>query len=134
MKESFKLKILTPRRVVEEINITKMIVYTDAGEVTILPNHVEYLANVEISIVTLFFGENSKEYATSGGVIHFDAAKNLAVLTVNSICSAEEVDVVKLKEEEKSLEEELNNAKSIQEHKLAERNLKQVINQLSLKK
>lgn len=134
MNNAFKLKILTPLKALDEIEVTKICVVTDNGEVTILPNHVEYLANVEISLLKIYQKDKELIYAVNGGAIHYDQKNNTAILTLNAIYSAEEIDIIKLKEEEKNIANQLKEAKSVEEHKLAERNLKRIINQLSLKK
>lgn len=134
MNNTFKLKILTPLKAHDELEVNKICVVTDNGEVTILPDHVEYLANIEISLLKIYIGEKELSYAVNGGAIHYDAKNNRAILTVNSIYSPEEIDIIKLKEEEKNIENQLKEAKSVDDHKLAERNLKRIINQLSLKK
>ena len=129
-----QLKILTPLKAEDEIKVNKICVVTDNGEITILPDHVEYLANVEISLLKIFTSDKELVYAVNGGAIHYDSKNNRAILTVNSIYSPEEIDIIKLKEEEKNIENQLKEAKSVEDHKLAERNLKRIINQLSLKK
>ena len=134
MNSTFKLKILTPLKAEDEIEVNKICVDTDNGEITILPDHVEYLANVEISLLKIFTSDKELVYAVNGGAIHYDSKNNRAILTVNSIYSPEEIDIIKLKEEEKNIENQLKEAKSVEDHKLAERNLKRIINQLSLKK
>ncbi len=134
MNSTFKLKILTPLKAEDEIKVNKICVVTDNGEITILPDHVEYLANVEISLLKIFTSDKELVYAVNGGAIHYDSKNNRAILTVNSIYSPEEIDIIKLKEEEKNIENQLKEAKSVEDHKLAERNLKRIINQLSLKK
>ncbi len=134
MNSTFKLKILTPLKAEDEIEVNKICVVTDNGEITILPDHVEYLANVEISLLKIFTSDKELVYAVNGGAIHYDSKNNRAILTVNSIYSPEEIDIIKLKEEEKNIENQLKEAKSVEDHKLAERNLKRIINQLSLKK
>lgn len=134
MNSTFKLKILTPLKAEDEIEVNKICVVTDNGEITILPDHVEYLANVEISLLKIFTSNKELVYAVNGGAIHYDSKNNRAILTVNSIYSPEEIDIIKLKEEEKNIENQLKEAKSVEDHKLAERNLKRIINQLSLKK
>ena len=134
MNNAFKLKIFTPLKALDEIEVTKICVVTDNGEVTILPNHVEYLANVEISLLKIYRKDKELIYAVNGGAIHYDQKNNTAILTSNAIYSPEEIDIIKLKEEEKNIANQLKEAKSVEEHKLAERNLKRIINQLSLKK
>lgn len=134
MNNAFKLKILTPLKALDEIEVTKICVVTDNGEVTILPNHVEYLANVEISLLKIYRKDKELIYAVNGGAIHYDQKNNTAILTLNAIYSPEEIDIIKLKEEEKNIANQLKETKSVEEHKLAERNLKRIINQLSLKK
>lgn len=132
MEKSFKIKIITPRKVVEEEGITEMRVITDKGEITILPNHAEYLANIEISILKLFRNTETKSLAVGGGVIHFDESANTANLIISSVYSETDINVEKLKEQEAHYEEKLKGEAILNEHKLAERNLRQIINQLSL--
>ena len=51
MTNHFTLEILTPRKKFPPREINSLIVFTDNGQVTILSNHEEYLANVTISLL-----------------------------------------------------------------------------------
>ncbi len=127
------LKIVTPEKVYDEEEVSSITVVTDNGEVTILPNHTEYLANVEISLLNINKDGNDEKFAVGGGAIRFDETSNSAILILNSICSSDEVDVIKLKRQEDILRNELSSAKSLNEQKIAERNLREILNRLSLK-
>ena len=96
MDKKFHLKIVTPEKIYEEKEIDRLTVLTSEGEVTILPNHVEYLANIEISVLTVANNQKEKHYAVGGGAIHFIESTNTAVLVLNSIIAVENIDVEKL--------------------------------------
>lgn len=127
------LKIVTPEKVYTEEKVSFITVVTDNGEVTILPNHTEYLANIEISVLTIDKDGHREKFAVGGGAIRFDEINNVAILILNSICSPDEVDIIKLKRQEEILRSEISSAKSLNEQKVAERNLKEIINRMSLK-
>ena len=95
MDKKFHLKIVTPEKIYEDKEIDCLTILTSEGEVTILPNHVEYLANVEISVLTVKSNDKEKHYAVGGGAIHFIENTNTAVLVLNSIIAVENIDVEK---------------------------------------
>lgn len=133
MDKVFNLKIVTPEKIYTKVDVSSMTLVTDNGEVTILPNHTEYLANVEISILKINCEGRNKLFAVGGGAFRFDEKNNAAILILNSIYSSEDVDVVKLKRKEEILRSEIASAKSLLEQKEAERHLRDIINRLSLK-
>lgn len=133
MENYFNLLIITPEGIYDKEEVNSIKVLSDNGEVEILPNHVEYLGNVDISILEINKNNETKHYAVGGGCIHFVGETNTCRITLSSIFSVEQVDVLKLKKEQIELEKRLKQQLSNEEHKIAERNLRQAINALSLK-
>ena len=88
--EEQEIDRVTPEKVFEEQEIDRLTFLSSEGEVVILPHHVEYLANIEISVLSITKDGKEKHYAVGGGAIHFNETKNLATLTLNSIIAVED--------------------------------------------
>ena len=85
MPNQFKLEIYTPQKVYQTSLIDSLTVQTELGQLTILPNHVEFLANVDISVLIITKNGEEQHYAVGGGVIHFKSKENTAILVLHSI-------------------------------------------------
>lgn len=96
MPNQFKLEIYTPQKVYQTSLIDSLTVQTELGQLTILPNHVEFLANVDISVLIITKNGEEQHYAVGGGVIHFKSKENTAILVLHSIETVEEIDEVKV--------------------------------------
>ena len=131
--ESFTVEVVTPHKVYEPFLATKLIVTTDAGEINILSNHAEYIANVEISPLTIYQGDKVTHYAVGGGAIRFDENKNKATLILNSFKSVEDINLTKIEISKKKWQEKLLEDSSTFEHKQAELHLKRIINEMTTK-
>ena len=128
MDKKFHLKIVTPEKIYEDKEIDCLTILTSEGEVTILPNHVEYLANVEISVLTVKSNDKEKHYAVGGGAIHFIENTNTAVLVLNSI-----IDVEKTRHLQEEAERKLKTELSRLEHQEEERELRKAMIELFAK-
>lgn len=134
MINHFTLEILTPRKKFPPREINSLIVFTDNGQVTILSNHEEYLANVTISLLTIVNENNQKEfYAINGGALHFINSLNKCILMVNNIFKADEIDAQKVEEERINAENALKSSTSTLEHKSAEMLLRKALNKKTIK-
>lgn len=133
MDKKFFLKIVTPDKVYETQEIDKLSVLTSEGEVSILPNHVEYLANIEISILTIFKDNKEKHYAVGGGAIHFIEKENTAYLVLTNIIAVEDIDVEKSRKLQEEAERKLKTDLSRLEHREEERELKKALTELLAK-
>ncbi len=133
MDTNFHLKIVTPESVYENKDIERLTVLTSEGEVTILPNHVEYLANIEISVLSVQSNGKEKHYAVGGGAIHFIESTNTAVLVLNSIIAVENIDVEKSRRLQEEAERKLKTELSRLEHQEEERELRKAITELFAK-
>ena len=133
MDKKFHLKIVTPEKIYEDKEIDCLTILTSEGEVTILPNHVEYLANVEISVLTVKSNDKEKHYAVGGGAIHFIESTNTAVLVLNSIIAVENIDVEKTRKLQEEAERKLKTELSRLEHQEEERELRKAMIELFAK-
>ena len=133
MEKTFNLKIVTPEKVYEDTLVDKIIVLTSDGEVSILPHHIEYLANVEISVLTITKDGKDKHYAVGGGAIHFIENTNTAVLVLNSIIAVENIDVEKTRHLQEEAERKLKTELSRLEHQEEERELRKAMIELFAK-
>lgn len=133
MNPKFYVQIVTPQKVFETHEVDALTVLTSEGEVTIQANHEEYLANVEISVLTLTTDGKAKHYAVGGGAIHFVESKNTAVLVLESIIAVENIDIEKSRHLQEEAEKKLKTELSRLEHKEEERQLRKAITELFAK-
>ncbi len=133
MEKTFNLKIVTPEKVYEDTLVDKIIVLTSDGEVSILPHHIEYLANVEISVLTITKDGKDKHYAVGGGAIHFIESTNTAFLVLNGIIAVENIDIDKTRKLQEEAQKKLQTDLSRLEHKEQERELRKAMIELMAK-
>ncbi len=133
MPNQFKLEIYTPQKVYQTSLIDSLTVQTELGQLTILPNHVEFLANVDISVLIITKNSEEQHYAVGGGVIHFKSKENTAILVLHSIETVEEIDEVKVLKAKQEAEEKLKTQISYEEQKEAELSLRRAINMINFR-
>lgn len=134
MENTFKIKIVTPTEVIEKCDVKSILVVTDNGESEIHPFHSEYLANIDISILTINYIDLTKHFVVGGGAIHFKNEENECVLILNSIKQVEDLSLENIKEKEIELNKKLENSKSTIEHHQAELKLKRFLVEKEAKK
>jgi len=108
-----KFKIVTPERTVFEEEIDQATLPVSNGEVTILPNHRDYIASIKAGEIMLKKDGKDILLATAGGFLEF--ATNSLVVLADRAERAEEIDLAraeeartraeKLKDEKISLDE-----------------------------
>ncbi len=134
MNESvMDLKIVTPYKVIDLKDVKSVTAETNLGEVEILPFHCDYLTNVEISILTVNFKDETKHYTVGGGALHFREDDNLLVLILNSIIPVEDIDIAKAFKDKLLAEAKLKRELSKEEHKKAELALRTSIVEINAK-
>src|SRR5574344_1291017 len=89
----FLLKIFTPQRIYFDGEIESLTCSTAQGELTILADHADFIANVEICKLTLKSMGNTSIFALGGGAINFFHKENRVYLIVNSIDATDEIDI-----------------------------------------
>lgn len=135
MDSSFILKIIEPNKIYYNNQILSLHTFTDNGEIEILPFHSEYIANLEISNIEIEgLDKKIERYQIGGGAIHFDNKNNTCYLIVSYILREDEIDLTKLEEEKKVLEDKLKLNLSDTEKTSIERELRKIISSLKITK
>lgn len=110
-------KIITPERLVFASEVDQATLPALDGEVTILPNHIPYIAPLKSGEIILKRGEEEISLAVSGGFIEF-SANTLSVLA-DTAERAEEIDVARAEAAKKRAEELKMRRASIDEQEFA---------------
>ena len=92
MEKKFVVDIYTPTGHYLKTDADYLSVTTGLGVVGILPNHAPLITNVEISKLTIRNNGVETIYAVSDGFMHIKKGTQV-VLMVNSIESADEIDI-----------------------------------------
>ncbi len=101
--KKFKLKIVTPERVVLSDEVSQVSVETKLGQITILPNHLPLVAELAPGeIVVKQDGESEDWMAVSGGFI--EVLPNQVVILADTAEYAEEIDEQRAEEAKKRAE------------------------------
>jgi F-type H+-transporting ATPase subunit epsilon len=104
-----KFKIITPERTVYESEVDKATLPVSDGEVTILPNHRNYIASLKSGEISLKMGENEKLLVTSGGFIEFH--NNTLIVLADTAERASEIDIKRAEEAARKRAEEVKKEK-----------------------
>ena len=92
MEKKFVVDIFTPTGHYLKTDTDYLSVTTGLGVVGILPNHAPLITNIEISKLTIKNNGVETIYAVSDGFMHIKKGTQV-VLMVNSIESADEIDI-----------------------------------------
>ncbi|MFA6183564.1 MAG: ATP synthase F1 subunit epsilon [Parcubacteria group bacterium] len=105
MSLRIKLRIITPERVVYENDIFQVTLPTQAGEVTILPNHRSYIASLKPGEIITKKENGSEEVslAVAGGFVEFH--DNRLVILADGAQRAEEINIEEVEKAKKRAED-----------------------------
>lgn len=90
-------KIITPERVVFEDSIDQVTMMTQAGEITVLPNHIPLVTVLQPGELRCKKGEEEYALAVSGGFCEVRPDNSLVVLA-DTAEHAEEIDLTRAEE------------------------------------
>ncbi|MFA6973787.1 MAG: ATP synthase F1 subunit epsilon [Parcubacteria group bacterium] len=96
MVNKIKFKIVTPERTVFEDEVDQATLPVSNGEVTILPNHRDYIASIKAGEIMLKKDGKDILLATAGGFLEF--ATNSLVVLADKAERAEEIDLLRAEE------------------------------------
>ena len=82
-------KIVTPEKTAFEDEVDQVTLPVTDGQVTILPDHIPYIASLKAGEITFKKGKEETVLATSGGFIEFD--KNNLVFLADTAERIEEI-------------------------------------------
>ncbi len=133
MTNRFQLTIIVPEKVYLDKSVDSLSVVTSQGALTILAHHVDFIANIEISMLTIRDQGKAINYAVSGGIINIFQKENKVLLLVNAIESTSEIDEARAKAAQKRAEERLaEEGLTLREQQKAEIKLKRALNRLKV--
>lgn len=100
-----KLKVVTPERVVIELEAYQATLPVEGGDVTILPNHIPYIGAIKVGEIILRKEAGGEEISlvTSGGFVEFH--NNTLVVLADTAERAEEIDLARAEDARKKAEQ-----------------------------
>jgi len=127
----FKLKIVTPSGIYQDVEIDQLNIRSTAGQIGILAHHMPLACGIEISMMNYIIDKQRYEFAIGGGFMYVndDETKIIA----NSIESKEEIDLNRAKEAKKRAEERIKNPSESTDLQRAEIALKKAITRINVK-
>ncbi|MBI4050447.1 MAG: F0F1 ATP synthase subunit epsilon [Candidatus Doudnabacteria bacterium] len=130
VKKKIKFKIATPERVVFESEADSVTCPTQMGEVTILPNHIPLVANLNAGELKVIENGSPRHFAVSGGFIEV-RPKNEVIVLADAAEREEEIDIKRAEEARqrarKLMAEEVKDAeKFVEAQALLERSLARI--------
>lgn len=127
----FKLKIITPERVLYDGEVTSVIVRTTVGDKGILAHHEPYVAALGIGQTKIKTADGAEKIgAVSSGTV--EVTEEQTTILAQSFEWAEEIDVARAERAREMAEENLNRFKNDQRKlDIAEYKLKRAINRIS---
>ena len=95
--KTFKLNIVTPRGIYQQLDVQMLNLRTTAGQIGILANHLPLASGVEISEMNYIDAKGErKTFAVAGGFVY--VSEDDTSLIVNAIESPEEIDLHRAEE------------------------------------
>ncbi|PIZ61726.1 ATP synthase F1 subunit epsilon [Candidatus Roizmanbacteria bacterium CG_4_10_14_0_2_um_filter_39_13] len=124
------LKIITPKKLVYEEEVTAVIVPTVAGEITILPKHADLLSLLKEGVITIK-KEKEMEYLSIGGGYLETDGKTIHIL-VSRAYGQDEINEDRTKEAMLRAQKILTDTKDKQERDEALRSMKRSVVDMKL--
>ncbi len=109
--KTIKFEIATPERVVLKRQARQILVPTEEGEITILPEHTPLVSILKPGVIEAILEDDSTEImSVSGGFV--EVLKSKVVILADSAERAEELDEEAVEEARKKAQESKDNAQS----------------------
>lgn len=108
-----KIKIVTPEKVVYENDVFQVSIPTMSGEITVLKNHIPLVSVMKSGELRIKDKSGEVHLAVSGGFVEV-RGNNEIVLLSDYAERVEEIDVQRAEEARKRAEEQMKQAKNIE--------------------
>ena len=118
----FKLKIVTPSGIYQEVEVNQLNLRTTAGQVGILAHHMPLASGIEISEMSYIIDKQRHIFAIGGGFIY-----------VNDDETKEEIDLNRAKEAKRRAEQRIKEVTEKTDLLRAEIALKKAITRINVK-
>ena len=92
----FKLKIITPQGIYQEVEIDQINLDTTAGQIGILAHHIPLASGVKVSQMNYIIDGKRTYFSVAGGFIYVNEIET--TLIANAIESQEEIDLERAQE------------------------------------
>lgn len=126
-----EVKIITPTGLYKKCQAIQINARSVEGEFGLLSNHMPMVAMLEISKLEIVDENNSKEYAISGGMLHF--ANNEVRILTDAIEGEEEIDLARAEKAKARAEKRLASHETEVNMRRAEVALRKAINRMNVK-
>lgn len=127
----FKLRIITPHGIYQEVEIDQINIRTTAGQIGILAHHIPLASGVEISQMNYVIDGKKTYFAVAGGFVHVN--ENETTLIANAIESQDEIDLNRAERAKQRAEERLKNKNSDTDILRAEVALRRALTRIHVK-
>lgn len=127
----FKLRIITPHGIYQEVEIDQINLRTTAGQIGILAHHIPLASGVEISQMNYIIDGKKTYFAVAGGFVHVN--ENETTLIANAIESQDEIDLNRAEKAKQRAEERLKNKNSDTDILRAEVALRRALTRIHVK-
>ncbi|MBR5535599.1 MAG: ATP synthase F1 subunit epsilon [Clostridia bacterium] len=125
----YRLKIVTPDRMVFDSFAERLVARTQAGDVCILARHTEYIAPLAIGEIKVKADGKWRTASCSGGTLVVTGGETTIV--ADTFEWSDEIDLERAKRAKEKAEERLKNNATEFEFRLAELKLKRAINRIN---
>ena len=103
----FKLKIITPQGIYQEVEIDQINLDTTAGQIGILAHHIPLASGVKVSQMNYIIDGKRTYFSVAGGFIYVNETET--TLIANAIESQEEIDLERAQEAKRRAQIQYNN-------------------------
>lgn len=124
----YRLKIVTPDRLVFEGNAERMVARTVDGDVCILARHTDYIVPLAIGQIKVKYDGNFRTASCSGGTLM--VANGEAMVIANTFEWSDEINLDRAEKAKEKAEQRIQNHRTDYEMRVAELKLKRALNRL----
>lgn len=125
------VKIITPTGLYKQCSVTQINARSVEGEFGLLSNHMPIVAMLDVSRLQLIDANGTKDYAISGGMLHF--TDNVCRILTDTIEGEEEIDLERAQRALARAKKRLESKESDINMRRAEIALQKAVNRINVK-
>lgn len=125
---NLQLEIITPLKSILKEEVDEIILPTETGEITILPNHVPLVTKIKPGEMIIKKGQKASFFAITGGFL--EIIDNKVTILADYAVRAEDIEVAKAKEAEERAKQTMKEKGDKREFATAEADLRRAIVEL----
>ena len=101
---TFKLKIVTPKGVYQEVDVEMLNLRTTTGQIGILAHHIPLASSIDISEMNYVDSHHNKHYFAIAGGFVYVGEEDTTIIT-SAIESSDEIDLLRAQNSKKRAED-----------------------------